>query len=149
MLSVSKDPVTQKMLAETLEDAVQMAKHYAEIYQESRMKKPHLVPSVAHEAVESATDALQKVNKALRTQISLAKTAVKTKSESLFSRIAKAARDTMKKAKDYMASIHKSLQKAVAKGKTTIEDFKHLNIGVGVVTKSFKNEAQAHGFNRG
>lgn len=40
----------------------------------------------------------------------------------------------MKKAKDYMTSIHQSLQKAVAKGKTTIEDFKHLNIGVGVVT---------------
>ena len=98
------------------------------------MKKPHLIPSVAHEAVESATDALQKVNKFLRTQVSLAKTAVRTKSESLFSRIAKATRDTMKKAKDYMTSIHQSLQKAVAKGKTTIEDFKHLNIGVGVVT---------------
>lgn len=134
MLSVSKDPTNQKMLAEAIEHAVQMTKNYAEVYQESRMKKPHLIPSVAHEAVESATDALQKVNKFLRTQVSLAKTAVRTKSESLFSRIAKATRDTMKKAKDYMTSIHQSLQKAVAKGKTTIEDFKHLNIGVGVVT---------------
>ena len=115
MLSVSKDPTNQKMLAEAIEHAVQMTKNYAEVYQESR-------------------DALQKVNKFLRTQVSLAKTAVRTKSESLFSRIAKATRDTMKKAKDYMTSIHQSLQKAVAKGKTTIEDFKHLNIGVGVVT---------------
>jgi len=130
LIGANDSPEVQKSMKETMEYMTSFAKEFAEIYKDSRMKKRTLVPAVAHEAIESSVDAVKKVNDSLKVQASLAKTAVRMKSQSLIERIAKRVKDTMKKAKAYMSELHQDMKKAIAKGKTTIEDFRHIHVGI-------------------
>lgn len=119
-----------------------MSKEFAYMYQESQRKKRGLVPALASTALESAKDALKKINTHFSGLLKVTKTAVTNKSRSLAERVAAEASKTAGKGADYATTLHKGFTNAVNNGKSMASTLKHLHVGVMVVDDR-KLDAQA------